>query len=89
MRNKAVSRNAETLWCLYMRLSGVQAAEGKASLEEVESGGWKKTKSTFMNAGRVAPNFQFAMQPENRGAVVCRALTNRTETPFLAQLLSL
>jgi hypothetical protein len=28
-------------------------------------------------------------QPENRGAVVCRALTNRTETPFLAQLLSL
>ena len=28
-------------------------------------------------------------KPENRGTVVCRALTNRTETPFLAQLLSL
>jgi hypothetical protein len=28
-------------------------------------------------------------QPENRRGVVCRALTNRTETPFLAQLLSL
>jgi putative transcriptional regulator len=28
-------------------------------------------------------------QPENHGAVVCRALTNRKETPFLAQLLSL
>jgi hypothetical protein len=27
-------------------------------------------------------------QPENHGAVVCRALTNRKETPFLAQLLS-
>jgi hypothetical protein len=42
----------------------------------------------------VAPNFNLRReddftQPENRGAVVCRALTNRTETPFLAQLLSL
>ena len=41
------------------------------------------------------PRFQFApegygfTQPENRRAVVCRDLTNRTETPFPAQLLSL
>ena len=43
------------------------------------------------NAGRVArPNFNLRRkQPENRLGVVCRALTNRTETPFLAQLLSL
>jgi len=48
-----------------------------------------------MNAGRVAPKFQFApegydfTQPENRRGVVCRALANRTETPFLVQFLSL
>ena len=45
--------------------------------------------------GSICPKFQFApegydfTQPENRRGVVCRALTNQTETPFLAQLLSL
>ena len=44
--------------------------------------------------GGFSPNFNLRRednftQPENRVDVVCRALTNRTETPFLARLLSL
>ena len=59
-----------------------------------ESGRIGSTPSSCSNAGpgtrdwSALEGYDFT-QPESRRGVVCRALTNRTETPFLAQLLSL